>query len=260
MATPPPGFSLLLERLLVARVPVVLRHRHRYGQGCETPRAVVPSERLIYLRQGALLYRCEDREHRFEKGALWLVPAWSHRSWVALGPCDLSWMEFLPGLDGLPMVSIEAAGWGRRFDAVAAAADPLLAEGDLKALLAHLLHDGEWHGVREAAPPAQRRSLHPVTSYLREHLHEPDLLGKVGAALGISASRLRARFREELQTTPGQYLEALRMQKARYFLLSGDLPVKEVAARCGFEDALYFSRRYRRFWGDAPTQHRSPSP
>ena len=46
------------------------------------------------------------------------------------------------------------------------------------------------------------------------------------------------------------------MMKARRLLLDPDLPVSEVAVACGYDDALYFSRVFRRVCGVSPTEYR----
>jgi len=52
------------------------------------------------------------------------------------------------------------------------------------------------------------------------------------------------------------YLEAMRMEQARLLLLRTDLSVQEIATRVGYEDAYYFSTRFRRRTGCPPTTWR----
>ena len=52
----------------------------------------------------------------------------------------------------------------------------------------------------------------------------------------------------------------LRLARARAILSDAhllDLPVAEVAARCGFADPSHFARRFRRQFGQSPLQFRS---
>ena len=73
---------------------------------------------------------------------------------------------------------------------------------------------------------------------------------------GISASTLRRRWHEALKTTPGRYLLDLRIQKARRLLAETTLQVGEIARESGFEDMLYFSRRFKLETGLAPSLYR----
>ena len=46
------------------------------------------------------------------------------------------------------------------------------------------------------------------------------------------------------------------MMKARELLLDLDMPIGEVAAECGYDDPLYFSRVFRRTVGVSPSEYR----
>lgn len=67
---------------------------------------------------------------------------------------------------------------------------------------------------------------------------------------------LRKLFRKEMGMTPLEYLTGLRMKKAEIMLgamWSKDYSVTEIAQGCGYEDALYFSRVFKKHYGCAPT-------
>ncbi|MNO02539.1 DNA-binding transcriptional regulator AraC [compost metagenome] len=52
-----------------------------------------------------------------------------------------------------------------------------------------------------------------------------------------------------------QFLLKIRMERAR-LLLSEPLTVEQVAASVGFPDALYFSKQFKKWYGQAPTDYR----
>ena len=61
------------------------------------------------------------------------------------------------------------------------------------------------------------------------------------------------------RTTFIERLMELRLERARKLLGDPqlyDLPVAEVAARCGFADPSHFARRFRRQFGQSPLQFR----
>lgn len=76
----------------------------------------------------------------------------------------------------------------------------------------------------------------------------------VAQAAGMSNSTLRRMFVEHLKMTPVEYLQDLRLARARDFLAKTALGVKEVAARVGYADPLYFSKAFRRRYGKAPSE------
>lgn len=94
---------------------------------------------------------------------------------------------------------------------------------------------------------------------LQNRLHESDLSPlTVATGLGISTRTVHYAF-ARAGTTFVQRLMELRLGRARDLLRNGrllDLPVAEVAARCGFADPSHFARRFRRRFGQAPLQYR----
>lgn len=67
---------------------------------------------------------------------------------------------------------------------------------------------------------------------------------------------LRKQFQEKIGLTPLKYLTTLRMKKAKSMLTAGsgrEHSIAEVAESCGFKDALYFSRVFKKFYGCSPS-------
>lgn len=255
----PDRIGVLLETLSAVRVGWIGVHEEGfYPKGAEVPWEVVPTNRLIALEKGELVYRFEGEELVCREGALWLVPEWTHRSWRTGEGCRIIWAEFAapPGMGALPMVYVNKQPWSDLRQVVANEKEPIFQEMALKLLLMRLLREGDWRNN----PVQGDLSLPSVVELLRANLHEPGLLGQLPGKLRMSPRQLRDRFRNALGMSPGRYLEMLRMQQARYLLLTTDRSVKEVAALTGFDDPLYFSRRYRRFWNHSPKRHRTPNP
>jgi AraC-like DNA-binding protein len=76
---------------------------------------------------------------------------------------------------------------------------------------------------------------------------------------------LRKLFKKEVGVTPLEYMTGLRMKNAESLLSamwSREFTVAEIAQMCGFEDALYFSRVFKKYYGCSPTnfarQHTDP--
>jgi AraC-like DNA-binding protein len=95
---------------------------------------------------------------------------------------------------------------------------------------------------------------------LRNRLHEPDLSPKtVAAEHGICTRTVHYVF-AQAHTTFVERLMELRLERARAMLSDTqllDLPVAELAARCGFADPSHFARRFRRRFGQSPLHMRS---
>jgi AraC-like DNA-binding protein/mannose-6-phosphate isomerase-like protein (cupin superfamily) len=75
--------------------------------------------------------------------------------------------------------------------------------------------------------------------------------------VGMSRSSLTDRFKVILGTSPGDYLTAVSMQRARALLRDTDASVAEVAATIGYRSEAAFSRAFKRQSGVPPSQFRS---
>lgn len=68
----------------------------------------------------------------------------------------------------------------------------------------------------------------------------------------LSVSRLHALFRSELGTTPAAWLQRLRLERVREWLVSTDRPIAELALAAGYADQNALTRAMRRSSGQTP--------
>ena len=69
---------------------------------------------------------------------------------------------------------------------------------------------------------------------------------------------LRKLFKKELGISPLEYLTSLRMKNAERLLAAvwtSEYAIAEIAHMCGYENALYFSRVFRKYYGCSPSQY-----
>lgn len=92
--------------------------------------------------------------------------------------------------------------------------------------------------------------------YLAAHPQEPFHLGKLATHCALSPSRFSHLFKAQLGVTPQRFSENLRLEFARHLLTQTNLSISDIATEVGFDDPLYFSRRYRRAFGHPPTTAR----
>jgi AraC family transcriptional regulator of arabinose operon len=75
----------------------------------------------------------------------------------------------------------------------------------------------------------------------------------------LSPSRLSHLFTESLGIPPQRYVERERLTRAAQLLAATDRAVGEIARDVGWDDPLYFSRRFSRLHGVSPTAYRERS-
>lgn len=91
--------------------------------------------------------------------------------------------------------------------------------------------------------------------YIANHYGLPIGVEDIADHVGLSRSRLYRAFQQELHTSPVKYLTHFRIRQACVLLERRDLTVKAVAHSVGFENQLYFSRRFREIMKLSPTEY-----
>jgi AraC family transcriptional regulator of arabinose operon len=99
--------------------------------------------------------------------------------------------------------------------------------------------------------------IRKAIAYLAGDPARPFLLSEVARHCGLSESRLSHLFKAQVHTSPRRFSEKLRLELASQLLAHTGLTVREVAFKAGFEDALYFSRRFARAFGRTPVESRT---
>lgn len=95
-----------------------------------------------------------------------------------------------------------------------------------------------------------------VIDYVDAHLAESLTVERLASRVHLSPSRLTHLFVEHVGTSPQRYVERQRMTLAKQLLDLTSRPVAAIAKDLGWQDALYFSRRFRQFTGQSPSGFR----
>ncbi len=93
--------------------------------------------------------------------------------------------------------------------------------------------------------------------YARRHLYADLSVEQLAKIACLSARQFNRVFRSETGTTPARAIENLRLEKARFMLEQGRLPVEEVAKAAGFGDRERMRRSFQRTFGATPRSVRN---
>ena len=98
--------------------------------------------------------------------------------------------------------------------------------------------------------------LEPALEYLENHIFDPTLkIGGLHELCGVSDTYFRRIFLEQFGIAPKRYVQERRLAQAKAILDNGEYSsIGEVALLTGFEDALYFSKAFRKKYGHAPSE------
>lgn len=93
---------------------------------------------------------------------------------------------------------------------------------------------------------------------IQKNLSDPDFsVTEQVENLGYNMDYVRRLFKAELGETPFGYMTHLRLSQARRMLVyDSAYRVEEIAERCGFADAFYFSTAFKKRYGTSPSVYR----
>lgn len=103
--------------------------------------------------------------------------------------------------------------------------------------------------------PNDNLLLGEITAYLRQRVALRLSRDEIAAAFSLSGSQLSRLIKKEKNATFMHFFMQLKMDEAKTALL-GDQRIAEIANMVGFSDALYFSRVFKQYCGESPTEYR----
>ncbi len=112
-------------------------------------------------------------------------------------------------------------------------------------------------GGGKPRPAAGRKTALRALELLEERHAEELSLESVALALGVSPSHLSRLLCRHAGSGFADCLARLRVERAKAYLSSPGLSVKEASAMVGYRDPAYFARVFRRFAGESPAEFRS---
>ena len=112
------------------------------------------------------------------------------------------------------------------------------------------------HG--ESTPEADTAFLNAL-AMIHSHYNEKLSIEKLARIAHLSRSAFLRKFNDTCKTTPGKYLNSVRINAAEHILGNTSLSIEETAIRTGFYDASHFSRAFLLQTGMTPNAYRKHS-
>ncbi len=95
-----------------------------------------------------------------------------------------------------------------------------------------------------------------AVEYLERHYNEPVTLNDVAETLYVSTYYLSRMFKKELNKNFVDYLNEIRINRAKELLKDVRYKTYEIADAIGISDAHYFSRLFKKYVGITPTEYK----
>ncbi len=234
----------------------------------------------IYLPVSSSAFLCDERgEQALTPGNLYLISGYAIRSQRCPERMDLRWLHFTPEsyhlrrvMDGMPMITAWPAAdhaWVRgvieqteslfenptsaRDSRLSDRAPPALAcrvEAMILYLISLQLEAAGGAGAPADDPGMER--LRPAIAFMDNHYRDNPTLAEMAARSNLAPNYFHRLFHRVMGQTPFDYVETRRLETARRLLADPRASIKQIADACGYEDALYFSRAFRRRFGAPP--------
>lgn len=111
------------------------------------------------------------------------------------------------------------------------------------------------------APAAKTRvsdrvEIGRVIEHLHSHLDDKITVESMASVACLSASHFARVFKGETGKAPMEYVNELRLERAKKYLLAGDKSVTEIALECGFGSPSYLSACFHKECKMTPSEYR----
>ncbi|MEK8126509.1 AraC family transcriptional regulator [Paenibacillus filicis] len=131
----------------------------------------------------------------------------------------------------------------------------LASGGVLRLILAEYSSASKVGEVRNQEGPIIERQIEQAIRWLTLQYYQPISIEQMAHSLGYHRTHLSKMFKQHTGLSPMQYLLKVRMERAK-LLLQESLTVEQVASSIGFTDPLYFSKQFKKTYGQSPSEYR----
>lgn len=228
--------------------------------------------RLYYIKSGHGFVEIDGVRYLPEQEQLLLVPAGAGVSFGTLPGKETFtkyWMHFDVRLGETPLFDLISVPWllqvddadfvQERFRAILEGENEkdslsavLRQQAAVMELLAWIL---DQHPL-ERHMDTSSQMLETVLKFIHENAVEKISVEKLSRMAGVHPNHFIKVFHKQIGTTPRQYINKLRMERAKELLLQEECTIGEVASQVGFNDESYFSRAFKKYMGRTPREFR----
>lgn len=108
-----------------------------------------------------------------------------------------------------------------------------------------------------SANRSEKSYVEKACNYINQNYYKEITLSALAENLSLNKSYLVKLFKNELQTTPNQYIKQTRLFYAERMLIQTDLTVENICFSCGFNTPSYFIKCFKENFGKSPLEYRN---
>jgi transcriptional regulator GlxA family with amidase domain len=111
-----------------------------------------------------------------------------------------------------------------------------------------------------AGQEAEQSGIRALQGWIADHLDQDLSVATLAARVHMSPRNFARVFCRSVGVSPGAYVQALRLERARMLLETTDLRLNELARRCGFRSVGALRRAFAANLRVSPTEYRAQLP
>lgn len=111
--------------------------------------------------------------------------------------------------------------------------------------------------VRKSGASRQSFHISDIRSYIDQHYFEDIKISIFTDKYYLSREYLMKLFKQEYQMGIHEYVQQLRMDKAKTLLNEEGLKIQEISEMLGYKDKNYFSKAFRNYYQLSPSEYRT---
>ena len=103
----------------------------------------------------------------------------------------------------------------------------------------------------------ENSNLELIVNYIAKHYTNPELTKEdLQSELGITSRQIGTELKEGLNSSVKNYLNQIRLAEVKRLLRESDLPISDIAYKCGYNNISHFNRVFKTDSGISPKQYR----
>jgi AraC-like DNA-binding protein len=126
----------------------------------------------------------------------------------------------------------------------------------LASVVTHLIVRSVISETQNSLPLYDRFEIDKAIAYMNSHFSDKITIENLAGQVNISAGHFSKIFKSITGETPIEFLNSLRLQKARIMLMNNVSNITDIALECGFNSSSYFSTCFLEKYKTTPSSYR----
>jgi len=97
--------------------------------------------------------------------------------------------------------------------------------------------------------------IHYAVEYIKQNLNKKLTLEEVASSIALSESHFSRIFQKELGYTLSEYINKLKIEKAKKLMNTGNFSIIEIALSLNYYDQSYFTKIFKKYTGFSPKEY-----